>query len=66
MIKCYEFQVVLIVLTIVLGANDGVINHEERRANIYIIGFLVGTIKRRKDCKIFDEMDHFRKKQGWS
>ena len=50
------------ILTIVLGANDGVINHEERRANIYIIGFLVGTIKRRKDCKIFDEMDHFRKK----
>ena len=50
------------ILTIVLGANDGVINHEERRANIYIIGFLVGTIKRRKDCKIFDEIDHLRKK----
>ena len=50
------------ILTIVLGANDGVINHEERRANIYIIGFLVGTIKRRKDCKIFDEMDNIRKK----
>lgn len=43
MIKCYEFQVVLIVLIIVLGANDGVINYEERRASIYIIGFLASS-----------------------
>lgn len=43
MIKCYEFQVVLIVLTIVLGVNDRLINYEERRANIYINGFLASS-----------------------